>query len=289
MSGENGASQGSESGGESSGEGTAPAPVSAPTGGSSQGTATQQSAENSYVNSFLQNVPEAQRAALEPFVKQWDAGVTRRFQDLHSQYAPFKPILDQGATAEQLDLAWSVFQLLDNDPQALRTILDDVMAEMGQAEGQGSTPPPTATGEDPWETVHPALRQEFEQQKSLLENLAQFIIGQNETTVQQSEDAMLDDYLTSLRSELGDFDEEYVVSLIAAGLEPEQAVQKYQSLTQSILSQREAAGNGPSAQVPPILSSGGVVSSSAPVEKASPGETRNLVADILRASNNAGR
>ena len=291
MSGENGASQGSETGGEApSSESTATAPTTTapPTGGAgSQGSAQQ--SDNSYVNSFLQNVPEDQRAALEPFVRQWDAGVTRRFQDLHSQYAPFKPILDQGATPEQLDLAWTVFQLLDNDPKALQTILSDVLEEVGQAEGQGSTPLPTATGEDPWESLPPALKQQFEEQQSLLENMAQWILSQNQSTVEQAEDQQLEEYLTNLKTEMGDFDEEYVVSLIAAGLAPDDAVRKYQSLTQNILSKREAAGDGPSAQVPPILSSGGVVSSGKPVEQASANETRSLVADILRASNNSGR
>jgi hypothetical protein len=43
---------------------------------------------------YLEPLPESVRPLVEPAFKEWDAQVTKRFQSLHSEYEPYKQIID---------------------------------------------------------------------------------------------------------------------------------------------------------------------------------------------------
>src|SRR6266702_3198402 len=72
------------------------------TGSQGQETQQQQQAQQNQQPApyapYLEQIPESVRGVVEPVFKNWDAGVTQRFQQLHSQYdwaEPWQEIAQQ--------------------------------------------------------------------------------------------------------------------------------------------------------------------------------------------------
>lgn len=208
---------------------------------------------------FLKDVPEEHRAILEPYVKKWDAGVTRRFTELHSRIDPYRPILDQGIDPTDLTNAVQIYQLLDTNPnylyQLLKSELEPQQGQQGQ-QGQGEL------GEEEEFQLPPQYQQKLDQLTAVVEALAQNTISATQAQQQAAEDKQLEDYLGLLKQEKGDFDEEFVLSRMFKGMSGADAVDAWNALIQERLN---AAGNGegappvPGSQNPPILSGGGTV------------------------------
>lgn len=281
MSGEDEGGQGSQ--------GTAP-PDSGDQG--SQQVAVEPVDDNSLASGFLQRVPEEHRTLLEPYVKQWDAGVTRRFQQLQSQVDPFKDILSEGVDAEQVKNAWNLYQLLDTNPQYLYQLLKTEL-ETGD-QGQQQVPPQGAEG-DPFQGLPPEVRQQFEQQAKLLEALANHVLSEKEMTEIQQQDAELDAFMGQLHTEydnpvFGKFDDDYVMAKMARGMDADVAIKEYFAAVQQVVTARDQAGNGPGAQAPPILSGGGApLMGGTDVKKASSKDVVSLTANLLRQANAQGK
>lgn len=269
--------------------------------GLEEGTATSERQESfseqesassdSLADGFLKNVQEDHRPIVEQYIRDWDSGVTKRFQEIHSQYEPYKAFQEQGIQPEQLGLAIDVLQTLDSNPKQIYDLLgsmleEELKAEQGQSNGQGNQEP----GEEWLADLPPQFVQQFKQQGELLEALSQFIVTQHQSVEleqqQAAEDQALDEFLSSMKEKYGEFDEGYVLALMGAGIDGEQAIKQFQSLTQNIIGQREASGNGPSAKVPPIIPPGGNLGSDAKdIASADSKETRNFVAELLRSAN----
>ena len=201
----------------------------------------------SLASPFLEKVPAEHRPILEPYVKQWDAGVTRRLQDLHGQYRPFKDI---GADPEILGQAYQLYQLLESDPKKLYDMLHEEYGaeDTGQqAQNQG----------DPSQSV-PGIPQEwqqrFEQQQQILEALVEHVVQDRQTKAESTEDTELEEYLGLLKQEAGE-DSDYFENFILAELlandgDGEAALQSWQQFKQGLLNQSARP-------TPPVLSGGG--------------------------------
>jgi hypothetical protein len=87
--------------------------------------------------------------------------------------------------------------------------------------------------------------------------------------------------LQELAEEFGEYDEDYVVGLIAAGIDGEEAVARYQA---AIHKQAPPPVRTPAPKV--MSGSGGVPSSgSVDLAKMSPQDTKRFVMEALRATN----
>lgn len=235
-------------------------------------------AGSSFGDDFLTRVDPAHRPILEPYVKQWDAGVTRRFQTLQSQLQPYQQL---GLPAEELQAAVQTYQLLDQQPEVLYNILKQHMeAQESGDQGQGGQFP---EGDPDLQGVPQALQTQMKEMRSALETMAQHILGQQQSTQQQQEDAQLNEYLDLLKSEFGEFDEDYVVAKMAKGMDGEGAVKAFLKLA------GKAPGQGGGRPAMQVISGGG----SAPtdiqsVKDASSGDVKNLVASLLQQTAEQG-
>lgn len=215
--------------------------------------------EYSHANPFLQNVPEADRPLLEPYVKQWDAGVTRKLQEVHSQYEPYKPFMEAEITQEDLASAWNLYRLLEENPNYLYQLLDDerkkgTWGEQGPGQPGAEEVP---AGDDPFQGLHPKVAEMLQQQQAALEAVGTWVLEQQGQTQAQQQDKELDDYLTLLRTEFGDFDEKYVIAQMGIGVDPVEAVQQWNQILRDAITRRDQAGQGPGASAPPVLHGGG--------------------------------
>lgn len=249
-------------------------------------TAEQQQTENgnsgqgseqdySLASPFLEQIPTEHRALVEPYVKKWDAGVTRRFQDLSTKYKPYE---DLGADPETLANAYKVYQMLDENPQQIYELLrQDFEDADDEDEAQNTTP--VAPGNIP-----PEWESRFTKQQEILEALVQHVMSDRETKQQAQEDQELDQYMSLLKTEYGDFDEDYVLAKMSAGADGEAAVKSWMTLQQKII-------NG-TAKVPttPVLSGGGSVpGESQSIKDLKPNQVKDFVANLLSQTSREGQ
>lgn len=220
---------------------------------------------------FLKNIPDADKAIVEKYVKEWDAGVTKKFQGIHEQYAPYKEL----GEISQVQAAIQLRELIENDPEYVYNMLKQ---EFDSQEQQNPTGPGGQPAKMPeFEGLPPQFVEQFQNQQTMLENLAQLVLESRHKETEQQEDAALEEYVSELKKTHGDFDEDFVLAKMWHGMSGEDAVKAYQSLTQEIINGREK----PKPQ-PPGLFGGGVIPTDTPdVSKLTGKETRNMVAELL--------
>lgn len=218
-------------------------------------------------HNFLQEVPEEHRSLLEPYIKKWDAGVTRRFKDLHSKVSPYEQL---GADPETLGQAYQLYQLMDEDPQRVYEALKEQFEEQEELE--------EAADSGQLQGLPPEIQAELKQQRLVLEALADYVTTQQQTAQESVEDAELDNYLGLLKTEFGEFDEDYVVAKMYRGMSGEDAVKAWQAVIQKQLN----GGAAPKPNLPPILSGGGVVPAEQQNVSSMPRkDVKNLVAQLM--------
>ena len=194
---------------------------------------------------FLKDIPAEHQKILEPYVKKWDAGVQRRFQELHGQYRPYEEL---GVDVDTIQQGIQLLDYLQNDPVKLYQAL----REAGVTEEELGQEEPDYSSE---EFQLPAeYQQKIGRMEQALASVAQWILDQQKTSQESEEDAELDQYLGYLKDEFGDFDEEFVLARMYAGATGEEAVKAWNERVQNILKQ-----NGGQLATSPVLGGGGSV------------------------------
>lgn len=230
-----------------------------------------QGQQDDLANSFLARVPEADREVVGRYVNDWNAGVTRRFQDIHQQYEPYKRLGDYEALTQYK----AVFEYLRNNPEEVYKTLHSTFGEQQQEK-----PSP----EDEFGDLPPAVVQKLQmmdQQGQLLQALAERVIGMNTATQEAQEDQELDRYMNWLSSQYGAFDEDYVLAKMQTGMDGAQAVAEFQ----------QKYGGQQSRQPFTVLSGGGAVGQQGNFNpaKASGQDVRGVVGEMLRLAQEQGR
>lgn len=234
----------------------------------------QGSEDYSLAGGFLDRVPQEHRPIVEPYVKQWDAGVTRRFQDLHGELKPYQEL----GSYEDLQQMAQIIEVLNNEPERVFQALQEQLYPEGLPQAQNGT---GDSAEAPG--LPPEFMSRFDKTEETLMKLAEYVVGMNTAQQEASEDAELDDYMQLLRDEYGDFDEKFVLTRMYNGVDGETAVQEWNSAIQERINQ----AMGATQNLPPVLSNGG--GGAVPVEtqnlSAIPrGDLKKFVADILAQS-----
>lgn len=236
---------------------------------------------------FLKNVPEADRAVVSRYIKDWDSGVTKRFQEIHDQYAPYKDLGD----INQLRQAIEVYDLLDNSPEVVYETLKQHLGVQDQPQGfQGqipqNAPPP------PDQQISPSIQQaltpyiapleaKLQEQQQLMEKMAQVILQGNQAQQEAAEDKMLDQYLAELHERHGPFDERAILMGLYEGKDGDAAVKEWKDSLQQYLPQPA------NHQIPPPLMGGSVPSDSVDVGAMSDKDVKQLTANVFAALQNS--
>jgi hypothetical protein len=263
---------------------------SQPAGNGSQPPAEgtqQQQTQATWGEEFLKSLKDDQRQMMEPLVKQWDAGVTRRFQELQTQIAPFRPLLEAGVDPADVQNALQIYTLLDQNPQYLYQLLKTELEGAEGQEGAGVQGQQELQGEEGYE-LPPQVQQRLDQLQAVVEALAQQTIQSRQDQSAQQEDAELEQYLDLLKQEKGDFDETYVLARMARGESGADAVDAWNSMLQGRLN---GAGQGsgappvPGSNLPPILSGGGAPPvTTENIGTAKDKDVQSLVVNLLKQS-----
>ncbi len=258
------------SGAQSGGQGQAPEGQVQPGASKSGG--------NAFLDGILSEIDPAHRPIVEPYIGKWNAGVTRRFQELHGELAPYKELGDP----DTLQQAMSLYSMIDSDPERVLELLQEAIGQGTQPQGPGT--PQALEGEvggTPSE-LPPEWAQKFEQYETVLEHMAERFLQQETAQSEEQEDAQLDQYIGQLKAEFGEFNEKYVLAEMMAGNDPAEAIRGYHASIQEEVNRRSRMPS-----LGPTLSGGGAVAQEGKsVAEASSKETKNLVANLLAASQN---
>lgn len=219
---------------------------------------------------ILSKIPAELHNEVLPTLQSWDSGVSRRFQKIHDEYEPYKQ-LEQYGDPETLRKASEIYQALIEDPVATVETIRRVY---------GLSPEVEEVDEE-YDELPPILKEKLsklDEHERALAQMRQELEHRQAAEREAQEDAALEEYLEELTEEYGEFDQDYVVGLIAAGVDGEEAVARYQYLTQRVASQ-------PKVQAPTVMSGSGGIPSSGPrpeLSKLSNTQTQDLVAELLR-------
>jgi len=230
---------------------------------------------------ILDTIPEEYHDQIIPTLQDWDRGVSRRFQRIHDEYAPYKDLGD--IEPDSIKEALNVYNALTTNPAETWEAIGRVYGLSPQQVSQAASQDEDFDLEDLPAPIRERLNRLDEHDRTLMQ-LSQQIQQQNARSEEQAEDEALEEYLEELREEYGEFDEDYVVGLIASGMDGEDAVGRFQALLHDIASNIEF--DEPKQNYPQVMSGGGGVPDYGQVDtsKMSNQDTQALIAEILRLS-----
>lgn len=239
----------------------------------------QQTQGNPAWQPFLEKIPTPLHAQITPLLQQWDKGVQDRFTQVQQQYAPWKPLIDQGLDP---DTVVGLVQMLETDP---RRIYDELANFHGYNadQGQGNNQDPNAFNldqiEDPNGPLDLNQNPEFQQLKLQNEQLLQWANSQVQNTVQQQAQQELEQEIETVKQQNPGIIEPVLLSLAHTyGLSVTDAVSKYNEVM--------AASGVTARPAPSVLSpTGGVpLTNQVQPSELSSKDKRSMVAQILQAA-----
>jgi hypothetical protein len=238
--------------------------------------------EASLSSDFLNNVPESDRAVVGRYIKDWDAGVTKKFQEIHGQYEPYKQLGD----VEKLRQAVEVYDLLDNSPEIIYETLKQHFGEVQPQVPVNPQTPQVQPGQ-----LNPQLQQalnpfleplqaKLQEQQGLMEKMAQVILQGTQREQEAAEDRALDQYLAELEQRHGKFDQRAILMGLYEGKDGDIAVKEWQDSIRQYAPQAQQQ-NG----VPPPLMGGTTPSDTVDIGSMSDKDIRQLTANVFASLN----
>jgi hypothetical protein len=234
----------------------------------------------------MEGVPAEHKAILDQYVPKWDAGVSRRVQALQQTYGPIEDLLGNGFTVDELSTAAQLYDQLLNNPETAKEMLGRTFGwDQPQQQPQPAQVQPQQQGygqlQQPAQVqLPPELTQQMAQMQQFMQQTAQTQQQLMQQQQEAQENAQLDEYLGLLKQEKGDFDQDYVLSLMANGVDGADAVDRFNALVQ-----RNAQPGTPQLPVPPVLSGGSAAPGTKPIAEMNGKERQATVMAMLQAAN----
>jgi len=245
--------------------------------------------EEGLASPFLAKIPAQDRAVVARYIKDWDAGVTKKFQGIHSKYKPYEAL----GTVEELQRYQTLYNNLRTNPQqAFRLMFEGFQQQYGDKfeamlpqilgleeamtdyQEDGEQYYAGSDDEDPDAIFQQNVMTELEELRAWREE-------QEEAAATYEEEQQLNGVMQALHRQYGDFDDEGVLVRIAAHGDPHKAVQEWRS-TVARYSQ-----NGAQRQAPKVMGGQGGVPSEQVDTKALRGADRRMaVQNALAALDN---
>lgn len=229
-------------------------------------------------NDFLEVIPSQLHSQVTPHLQKWDQNYQNGIQKVHSQYEPYKFLVENEVPADNVQYGINLVNAIENNPQEVLKALQEWIGE--ESEGE-EAPVAEQTSEQGQETPEWLQHPEFKQMKDTVTNLATTLQQERDQQEQAKINQQIEKELTDLKTEFGDYDEEWV--LIKASNDPngdlKAAVQAYKNFEKAAIERAQQANTN----APPVLPSG-----SAPVTQQLNPSTlddkgrRNLVTQLLQ-------
>lgn len=256
--------------------------------GNEQPVVPEPAQEESLGNQFLSKIPEQDRPIVQKYVKDWDAGVTKRFQDLNGKLKPYQTLgelqevqryvnfgksfrTNPQARDELFRQMWGAYQQQfgdDFETKILELLQIQQEQEMQEQEELGQEPP------DEFTTFQTNVTSELEELRAFKDE----ILGEREASQEMEQ---LDTVLKTMHTQYGDFNEKFILSQFAMGATIPQAIKAWNDL------KAEVGTQGNPKRQPPLTTGGGqggVPNEQVDVSKLKGQDRRNAVMQWLEAA-----
>lgn len=225
-----------------------------------------------FAQGVLSGIPEEDRATVGRYMKDWDGNVTKKFQQIHSEYQPYKELGD----LEEIQTAMYYNSMLQQDPVQFIKTVAQACEEMGisvsdifqQNNEEGDEP--QNGGYDP------TIDRRFSQMEQMMGTMYQQFQSDIQRRQEDAQIAEFDNWLSHMHSQHGEFDDDWVGLQLEKGVDPEVAIQKWQSMV----------GNNSPRRPAPILppTNGAVQRDQVNPGKLSTNDRKDYIMQILRAN-----
>lgn len=232
-------------------------------------------------NEMLEAIPNELHSKVTPYLEKWDRGVQERFQKVQSDYEPWKEFISADVQPDTARFALNLLNSLNENPQMVYNAIGEYYKfvnpgstqSVNQALNQGSS---DQGHSEPSQEIDPYAGRlsEIERQNQIM---AQVLVKQSEAREAAEADAKLDQELNDLRVKYGNYDERYVLAMMQNGMSGKDAVEHYFNWRESEMKQYRPK--------PLIMGGGGLVpGQNVDVRKMGPGQTKDLVVQMLQAA-----
>jgi hypothetical protein len=239
----------------------------------------------SLASPFLSKIPAQDRAVVGRYIKDWDAGVTKRFQDYSGRLKPYEALgpVDELTKYRQFAMNFRqnpemMFKLMweglqeqygDEFQNQLARILEieaqQEMSEQSFEQGNGYE----QQEPDPNEVFQQNVVQELEELRAWRQEFEQ-------SQVDAEEQVQLDSVLQTMHNQYGQFDDNFILLQLSQHGNVEQAIQAWQQMLGQYSSPQ------PQRSAPKIMGGqGGVPSGQVNAEQLRGKDRRNMVANML--------
>lgn len=188
-----------------------------------------------FAQGILNGIPETDRPIVSKYIKDWDGNVTKKFQSIHEQYAPYKDL----GPVEDVQEALNWIGMLNEDPIQFYNLI-------GQALKENNMFPDDET--DDYDTLpeFEGLPPQFVDRFSNLEQrMAKFMDSFEQfqsSTQEEKQIQQIDKLLSEMHTKHGEFDEDWVLMQISRGVSPDDAIKAFQeNIVQKYSSQKRPA------------------------------------------------
>lgn len=247
----------------------------------------EQGGDNPAWNEVLEVLPSEFHHMVKPHFAKWDQGVQKKFEQVHSQYDPYKPFIENKVSPDELNAALQMMQLMANEPRRVYDKLTEYYGdEWGLNSGQGQPNDvdgfedyEDAVGEEPqgFDENNPYFQQLKRQQDVIAEYLAKEVESKEFAKINQE----IDQQFNAVSQKYGDLTQEDVNIIVSIATTQNVSVTDAAEVLFNRLGQVQPKNS--SAGLPPIVPTGGGVPN-APINPAelSNKDTKHLVESILR-------
>jgi hypothetical protein len=235
---------------------------------------SQPQSEETFGNQFLAKVDPNDRPYVEKYIKDWDSGVTKKFQEYSEKLKPWEEL---GTDYESVEAAINTMRWADADPMSFYTAIKEQLESMGLLTNEQSNIQPNGQAPEfpEFEGVPEQFLKEHMEMKEKADKFDKFMeTYENEKNASQNQ-AQLDKIMGELHTKHGRFDEDAVLARMIKGMNPDDAVKDYMKVVAEISSpQRQTP--------PPVLGGGRTAVDQVDTSKLNDNKTRKaLVAEIL--------
>lgn len=240
-------------------------------------------------------LPEGFHEPVKTRLSEMDRKAQERFQQVHSEYEPYKPFKEQGVSAQQLEAAMTLYRLAETNPETLYKQMGEYYGfqTQGQGQEQDTNSDDERTDETEYdlgeENADPRVTQLAEAQQRIEQHLQ----AQYEAQIQQEADTEINTAAEDIQQRFPGIDMDYVsnVALLESHRNPNlSAAQLFEKGAQQFVAlQQRMIANRPGNSAPVVMPAGGgtPVMGKNPAEM-SPAERRVVAMEMLNMSNAQG-
>jgi len=239
-------------------------------------------------NQFLSNIPAADRAVVGRYIKDWDAGVTKKFQSYADRIKKYEALGPEDQLTQYVNFA-NNFRA--NPEAVFRLMWEGLQEQYGEGFEQELLRILAVEQEmneyNPFDEQQDYEQQEYDPNEvfqqnvvSELEELRSWREQQEAAAAEAEEFEQLDQVLGAMHQRFGDFDDDFILLRLGNHGDINRAMQEWNQMVQ-----KYGGGGSPQRQAPKVMGGqGGVPTDNVDITKLRGKERRAVIANMLAAS-----